>query len=147
MAATDIPARDPGPPWTVIAYLPVWFIWTALFELLDQREFRLWPAVGGAFIVLVIWYVMLRGLRWGWVVALALLVLPLLGLPGAFARGLSLGFVSLAGLAVTLFLLLHPDTRAWCSEVRPPMQGPGATERPHTVESAVIEHDRRWKGH
>lgn len=147
MAATDIPARDPGAPWSVIAYLPVWFIWTVLFELLDQREFRLWPTVGGAFILLVIWYVMLRRLRWAWVVALALLVLPLLGLPGAFASELSLGFVSLIGLLATLFLLLHPDTRAWCSQVRPPMERPRATGRPHNVESAVIEHDRRWKGH
>lgn len=145
MAATDIPARDPGVPWTVIGYLPVWFAWTVAFNVLDGGGFALWPAVGGTLIELAIWYGLIRGSRTAWIVALVLLVLPLLGLPGAFARELSLGIVSFVGLAATLFLLLHPDTRAWCSwPLLPPRGHHDHRVRPdpraYDVDRAQAEH-------
>lgn len=122
VGAIDVVADVARAPWTVKAYLPVWFTWSVLFGFLDGGGFRVWPTITGVIIVGAIWYGMIRGFRGAWVVALVLLILPLLGLPGHFVRQLSLGFVSLVGLSATMFLLLHPLTRAWCWRAGRPME-------------------------
>lgn len=147
MAATDAPADGGRTPWTVLAYVPVVVVWTLGFRLTGDQGFPLVPTLVALVIDVAIGYGMYRRRKAAWTIALILMVLPILGLPNAFMSGVASGLLQLAGVVALLYLLLHPETRAWCSEVRPPMERPGASGRPNNVESAVTEQGRRWDRH
>lgn len=146
MAATDITAEGRA-PWTVLAYAPVAILWMVAFRVTGDQAFPLVPTLVSVLINLAIGYAMYRRRKAAWTIALILMVLPVLGLPNAFIDGIASGVLQLAGVASLLYLLLHPRTRAWCSEVRPSMERPSASGRPNNVESAVTEQGRRWERH
>lgn len=147
MAATDIPARDPSAPWTVLAYVPVVVLWIVAFRVADDQGFPLVPTLVPLIINVAIGYGMYRRRKAAWTIALILMALPVLGLPNAFVRGgIDSGLLQLAGVVALFYLLLHPDTRAWCSEVRPPMERP-TTGRSNNLEISVIQQLRRWERH
>lgn len=146
-AATDIPAGEARPPWTVLAYIPVSILWMVTYRVVEDIGFPIGPSITGAIIILAVGFGLYRGSRAAWVIALILLAFPILALPNSIASGLLVALENLLGVAALLYLLLHPATRAWCSRSRSVLEKSGARGRPTNVESAVTEQGRRWDRH
>ena len=146
MATGVSPIQEERAPWTVLAYVPVVLLWSLAYRFTEGGEFPTIPILVGFSVQIAIGYGMFRRRKGALTIALILMVLPMLGLPGTFLRdGIGSGLLSLTGVVVVFYLLLHPATRAWCSDVRPPMERPGV--RPPEVEAAVDEQSRRWQRH
>lgn len=143
----DIPA--PGnlkPPTAILAYVPLSVLWIVTLRLTDGIPFPLIPTLVGLAIDGALGYGMYRRRKAAWTVAVVLMILPILGIPNGFAQaGVDGGLLNLAFVIAVLYALFHPDTRAWCSEVRPPMGRPGSSA-PHDHDRAAGEDFRRGTG-
>lgn len=130
-AVVDVPAPEGvKPPATVLAYVPLSVLWIVTLRLTDGIPLPLIPTFVGLAIDAALGYGMYRRRKAAWTIAVVLMILPILGIPNGFARaGVDGGLLNLGFVAAVLYVLLHPDTRAWCSEVRPPMERPGSSAR------------------
>lgn len=124
-SVTGIPGDEPKVPWTVLAYAPLSLLWTAIYRITEGTGFPVAQMIMIVVIDVALGYGMYRRRKAAWTVALILMAFPILGVGNSFIdSGVVAGIRDLIGIAVLLYVLLHPDTRAWCSEVRPPMKRP-----------------------
>lgn len=122
---SDIPADDGPAPWTVLAYAPVSLLWTVIYSITEGTGFPIGPTIMIVVIDVALGYGMYRRRKAAWTIALILMALPILGLGNSFIdSGFAAGMRDVIGIAALLYVLLHPDTRGWCSEVREPMKRP-----------------------
>lgn len=143
MTATDLPADEGRPPWTVLAYVPITIAWTLAFRLTGGIDVPLVVTLVALAVNVALGYGMYRRHKAAWVVALILMVLPVVGLPNAFAGGFNRGLLHLAGVIAVLYVLLHPDTRRWSSQVRRATGHRDGSSEPYGTNRAANEQARR----
>lgn len=102
-------------PWTIIAYARVQIVWMMVYRITEGTGSALQIVLFGILIEVALGYGMFRRSKVAWIIALILMALPILDVGSSFLRsGPGAGLREAIGIIATLFILLHPRTRAWC---------------------------------